>query len=173
MKPNIRTLNGIRTAQVPSGRDVAEAIDDLSAAIAKLSAAAPASAVAPVQPSFSPTAPKNPTVNPTSTPGTGGGGSGPSPAPPVLQVVEVTGDYTTGISDYCVEVDSSSNCTIQLTGIQMGTTLIVKNYSSSGIVITVEDSNSGTIDGSSNIQMEWKNTSGTFIFDGVSNWAIA
>jgi hypothetical protein len=37
-KLNIRTLNGIRSAQQPSGRDVAEAFDDVAAALGKLAA---------------------------------------------------------------------------------------------------------------------------------------
>ena len=42
-KLNIRTLNGIRTAALPSGRDVAEALDDIVAALAKVSNSIPQS----------------------------------------------------------------------------------------------------------------------------------
>ena len=163
MKPFVRTLNGIRSAKLPSGRDVAEAFDDITAAIAKLGA---------TPPTFSPTSPKNN----TSSTSAGGGGSGPTPAPPtppVLQVVMVTGDYTMNLTDYCIEITATGAATIQLLGVQMGTTVTVKNYSASGIVITIEDSNSGTIDATSAVQMEWHNTSATFIYDGTSNWAVS
>ena len=172
MKPFVRTLNGIRSAKLPSGRDVAEAFDDITAAIAKLGATLPSPAIGATPPTFSPTSPKNN----TSSTSAGGGGSGPTPAPPtppVLQVVMVTGDYTMNLTDYCIEITATGAATIQLLGVQMGTTVTVKNYSASGVVITIEDSNSGTIDATSAVQMEWHNTSATFIYDGTSNWAVS
>lgn len=78
-KINIRTLNGIRTATTPKGRDVAEALDDIVAAISKLTAPAQ-SPVTTTPVTQGPTTPvsKTPASTPTS-PGTGGGSNPPAP----------------------------------------------------------------------------------------------
>lgn len=52
----------------------------------------------------------------------------------------------------------------------MGQTVIVKNYSSNGVVITIQDGADGTIDNEASAAMEWQNTSVTFVYDGTSNW---
>jgi hypothetical protein len=173
-KINIRTLNGIRSAAAPKGRDVAEAFDDVVATVNKL--ATSVAALVPNEPIQTVQISK-PTSGVTQNPAPGasaGGGSGPSPSPTVvLQVVAVTGNYTSGPSDYCVEVTATANCTIQLTGVQMAWTVTVKNYSASGIVVTIEDADGGTVDGAASVQMEWNGTSATFIYDGTSNWVVS
>jgi hypothetical protein len=88
-------------------------------------------------------------------------------------VVSVTGNYTTlQNQDILVEITATSASTIQLNATMPGTFIIVKNYSANGIVITIQDANGGTVDNSADIQMEYTNTSATFVFDNSSNWTI-
>lgn len=177
-KPTLPTLNGIRSASVPSGRDVAEAFDALlqqfealQATVAKIT---PKPVTQSAQPITNTTLPTNPNGNPSNSLGQPGGFGGGQPtngagSEPLL-VVSVTGDYTASGLEYKIDVDSSGNCTISLTGAYMGQTVIVKNYSSNGVIVTINDSAGGTIDNESSMAMEWQNTSVTFVYDGTSNW---
>jgi hypothetical protein len=63
-KLNIRTLNGIRTAPLPSGRDVAEAFDDIVAELARVSPTIPQSG--PSAPTPNTQAPKTAPAKPVS-----------------------------------------------------------------------------------------------------------
>lgn len=87
-KVNIRTLNGIRSAQQPRGRDVAEAFDDIVAALNKLT---------PVNQQSGPAVPTPNTIGtqqaPTKTVPTSGIGQ-PSPSNSQQGVTTFTGDGT-------------------------------------------------------------------------------
>lgn len=169
----IRTLNSIRNAERASGRDVAEAFDTVSqefikikqtvqslASAAEAAASTPAVQKVSAQPSTGPAASsKSSTV--IIPP------SGPS------QVTEVTGNYTMVAQDSEIQITALSPSTIQLLGSVENTRVTIKNYSADSIVITIQDSASGTVDGGTNIQMKWKNTAADFVFDGTSNWAVS
>ena len=166
----IRTLNGIRTAQQPSGRDVAEAFDDVLAAVAKLqTGAAAAPAAAPVPPTTSPTKAQAKQVTNIGQPT--GQGAGISPFAGFTQVVIVTSSYTMVGNEYMIEVEATSPTTINISG-SIGKTVTVKNLSANGIVLTIVDAGGGTIDQQASVEMEWYRTSATFINDGQGNWAV-
>lgn len=167
----INTLNSIRSSLHTKGRDVAEAFDAVDQKVGELQkqiyaikptqvfAAAPAQAPRPL-PSIAPAA----------------GASQPYAPPVTPTLAMVSGNYTMIGSDVEIQVTSPGICTIQLkagTVNPTGQMVTVKNYSASGVVITIQDSAGGTIDNASNIQMTWQNTAATFTWDGVSNWAVS
>lgn len=166
------TLNSIRSAMKPAGRDVAEALDAVDAEVGSLRSQIAKLAVAGTT---------SVTNSTTVTPG--GGGQPPPPKtyqPPSTPVVpytpiniaKVSSNYTMQGGDEEIWVYATYPCTISLSSTTEGTIVSVKNYSASGIVITIVDANGGKIDNSANIQMQWFGTSGTFCYDGISNWAI-
>jgi len=165
------TLNSIRSSMKPAGRDVAEALDAvdaevgaLKAQIAKVKAAIPGpSTTTNVTTGGSDQPPVPKQYVPPSTPVT----------PPTPEnVTKVYGSYTMAGSDAEIWVYATYPCTIRLSSTTEAQSVVVKNYSASGIVITIVDANGGKVDNTANIQMEWQNTSATFGYDGSGNWAI-
>jgi hypothetical protein len=161
----IRTLNAIRQAQNPVGHDVAEAFDAMDAAIGKLKAE-----LSQIKPSTKTSVVTKIVQGPVSVPASNP--SQPYNPPVVPTIASVSGNYTTLVSDEVVEVTSTTACTIQLASSTVGRTITVKNYSNNGVVITIQDSAGGTVDGASNVQMQWKGTSATFTLDNSSNWMV-
>jgi hypothetical protein len=73
-----------------------------------------------------------------------------------------------------IEVAATEDVTITLNGNSEGRSIVVKNYSANGIVVTIEDGASppGTIDYDSSANTMFYGSSFTFIYDGVSSWAV-
>lgn len=152
------------------GRDVAEAFDTVSqevvalkASVAKLSAVPVATPAVQTVKGYVATAPASSSKSSSTTTVS----LGPT------QVTEVTGNYTMVIQDLEIQVTATGPATIQLLGSTEGAHVTVKNYSANGIVITIEDSAGGMIDGGSNTKMQYYGTAADFVFDGTSNWAVS
>jgi hypothetical protein len=94
------------------------------------------------------------------------------PGPSGVTITSVS--YSSEPTDYAIEVVATENVTITLNGNTEGRTIIVKNYSTNGIVVTFEDGASppGTIDYDSSANTACYGSSFTFVFDGVSNWSV-
>jgi hypothetical protein len=82
--------------------------------------------------------------------------------------------YSSAPTDYVIEVAATEDVTITLNGDSEGRTIVVKNYSANGIVVTFEDSASppGTIDYDSSANTMYYGSSFTFIYDGLGNWSV-
>ena len=89
-------------------------------------------------------------------------------------MASVNSTYITGPADSTVRVTSPAPCTVFLDGNTPGRMITVKNFSASGIAITIQDYSGGTVDLGSYIQFGQYGTAATFTYDQtLTDWSIS